>query len=644
MSELTFVYRKTYSRRAIDSHIALGSVVQARGKPHWLSSMPGNSCALQTGFEAKVSLEIPSGLARKTFLGSSQRVDRAPDAEPAGVSCRWMPGLADRSPWSTCKMHRNMPLSGFGVEESLKQQTSKLRLPSRNRGAGIVLAVAGATSAPALHNKFADHEDFLKAGGLELEMVTRQASKEMEQQKIKDTLMALEPHSKILDLVVIGCGPAGLSLSAEAAKQGLCVGLIGPDTPFVNNYGVWPDEFAAIGYEHCIEQRYRDTAIYLETDAPVMVGRAYGRVGRDLLRNELLKRCAEAGVLYMDAEVESISDVHNGGSTVHCSNGADISCRLVTVAAGAASGKFLTYEASVKSVGVQTAYGIEVEVDAYPYDPSVMHFMDYRSPPGGELPASLQPEEFRDIPTFLYAMPVTPKRIFFEETCLAARPAMPFEVLKQRLHHRLDALGIKYSSIFEEEWSYIPVGGSLPHTTQRHLGFGAAASMIHPATGYSITRSLTEAPAYAAAIAAALRRKEGNSECDSQSAALSAWNCLWSPERKRQRAFMLFGLELIVQLDSRSMRDFFSTFFRLPEWLWKGFLGSTLSSADLLWFAFMTFVVAPNSLRYALIRHLLTDETGARMMRCYLGQDLAVPPPPQKSLPGVSPQAVQGQT
>jgi len=46
-----------------------------------------------------------------------------------------------------------------------------------------------------------------------------------------------------LDLVVIGCGPAGLALAAESATLGLSVGLIGPDLPFTNNYGVWEDEF-----------------------------------------------------------------------------------------------------------------------------------------------------------------------------------------------------------------------------------------------------------------------------------------------------------------------------------------------------------------------------------------------------------------
>lgn len=45
---------------------------------------------------------------------------------------------------------------------------------------------------------------------------------------------------------MIGCGPAGLSLAAESAKLGLNVGLVGPDLPFTNNYGVWEDEFKGL--------------------------------------------------------------------------------------------------------------------------------------------------------------------------------------------------------------------------------------------------------------------------------------------------------------------------------------------------------------------------------------------------------------
>ena len=56
-------------------------------------------------------------------------------------------------------------------------------------------------------------------------------------------LLPISDENTVLDLVIIGCGPAGLSLASESAKKGLTVGLIGPDLPFTNNYGVWEDEF-----------------------------------------------------------------------------------------------------------------------------------------------------------------------------------------------------------------------------------------------------------------------------------------------------------------------------------------------------------------------------------------------------------------
>jgi hypothetical protein len=48
-----------------------------------------------------------------------------------------------------------------------------------------------------------------------------------------------------------------------------------------------------------------------------------------------------------------------------------------------------------------------------------------------------------EVPSFLYAMPLGGGRVFLEETCLVARPAMPFATLKRRLERRCRALGIK---------------------------------------------------------------------------------------------------------------------------------------------------------------------------------------------------------
>ncbi|CAI5519438.1 unnamed protein product [Closterium sp. Naga37s-1] len=481
-----------------------------------------------------------------------------------------------------------------------------------------VCAIPPLVESPAANPEaaFANTEDFTKAGGSDLHYVQMQATKPMEDQpKIASKLLPLDTkESSVLDVLVVGCGPAGLSIAAECAKRGLTVGLVGRDAPFVNNYGVWLDDFKAIGLDHCIDQVWTDTILYTDSDVPITTGRAYGRVERSRLHNELVLRCQQAGVRYVEKEVESMDDDARS-SSVACTDGSRINSRLVVVAAGAASGKFLKYDNDTRGVGVQTAYGIEVELDsAYPYNPASMLFMDYRDLQRSREELAAE-GELSQRPSFLYAMPSTPTRVFFEETCLASRPAMPFDMLKTRLRSRLAQLGVKYTVTHEEEWSYIPVGGSLPLTTQQHLGFGAAASMIHPATGYSITRSLTEAPHYATALAAALRSPSRTS----LEAATQAWDHLWSVERKRQQSFMIFGLELILQLDAPATRDFFNAFFKLPPRLWRGFLASNLSSLDLLLFAFSTFLVASNPLRFRLINHLITDPSGANLIRTYAG-------------------------
>ncbi len=49
-----------------------------------------------------------------------------------------------------------------------------------------------------------------------------------------------------------------------------------------------------------------------------------------------------------------------------------------------------------------------------------------------------------EVPSFLYAMPTDGGRsVFLEETCLVAKPALPFAVLKRRLERRLAAMGVK---------------------------------------------------------------------------------------------------------------------------------------------------------------------------------------------------------
>ena len=82
-----------------------------------------------------------------------------------------------------------------------------------------------------------------------------------EQPPLAQLLSPLAPASTV-DVAVAGCGPAGLYLAAQLAERGLSVGLVGPDTPFVNNYGVWMDEFEALGLEGTVERAYADAACF----------------------------------------------------------------------------------------------------------------------------------------------------------------------------------------------------------------------------------------------------------------------------------------------------------------------------------------------------------------------------------------------
>lgn len=91
--------------------------------------------------------------------------------------------------------------------------------------------------------------------------------------------------------------------------------------------------------------------------------------------------------------------------------------------------------------------------------------------------------------------------------------------------------------MIEEEWSYIPVGGPLPLGDQPVTAFGAAANLVHPATGYSIARSLREAPALAAEMAVILRMNLPVQETSRQ-----VWNALWPAEKRRQVRHLSYSL------------------------------------------------------------------------------------------------------
>uniref|UniRef100_A0A7S0N756 lycopene beta-cyclase n=1 Tax=Pyramimonas obovata TaxID=1411642 RepID=A0A7S0N756_9CHLO len=435
----------------------------------------------------------------------------------------------------------------------------------------------------------------------------QQTKKMQDQAPAAEVLAPLVPGEQ-LDAMVVGMGPSGLALAAELGEKGLKVGLISPDVPFVNTYGVWHDEFEALGLAHTLETVYEDVTVWMDEKCPVGgtdLGRAYGKVGRKQLRDHLLGRCQAAGVRFHDDLVEEIDNLE-GHSEVTCRGGLKVEAKVVTLATGH-NREMLKYENDETPFGWQTAYGVEVKIPDHPFPLDRAVFMDFR-----QSDAEATKSGVWRVPSFLYVLPVDKDTVFLEETCLASSVQMPFDELKRRLYMRMSLMGISIDlekDIIEEEASWIPLGGPLP-VSQRNIAFGAAACMVHPASGYSIVNSLRQAKQLASTIATGLQTG------DVSKTSHDAWAMIWSPEKKRRMAFYQFGMMLIASLRISELRAFFVTFYGLPRGLHQRFLSMDLSSVELLLFAMSFFVLGTNRLRQLLVMHLASP-AGKRFLEIY---------------------------
>jgi lycopene beta-cyclase len=189
----------------------------------------------------------------------------------------------------------------------------------------------------------------------------------------------------------------------------------------------------------------------------------------------------------------------------------------------------------------QTAYGLVVDAaTAAPFvgqDEAL--FMDWR-PDHGE----------SGWPTFLYAVPLGGGAVLLEETSLARRPGLPLPVLRRRLHARLAHHGVTAPPDARVERVRFPVDRPR-HATPGVLGFGAAAPLMHPATGFSVAEALRLAPAVAAALATG--------------GVPAAQRLIWSTRAIAVHRLRRIGLEALLGMPPTAVPGFFETFFALPE-------------------------------------------------------------------------------
>jgi lycopene beta-cyclase len=79
------------------------------------------------------------------------------------------------------------------------------------------------------------------------------------------------------------------------------------------------------------------------------------------------------------------------------------------------------------------------------------------------------------------------------------------------------------------------------------------------------------------------------------------WESIWPAQRLRQRAFLNYGMEVILQLNLTQIRHFFAAFFSLSDFHWRGFLSSRLSFGELIGFGLSLFQHACNDVRISLL-------------------------------------------
>lgn len=355
-----------------------------------------------------------------------------------------------------------------------------------------------------------------------------------------------------VEVAIVGAGPSGLALAGALARRGRDVVVIdpAPHDPWKPTWSGFEDELPGIPIRH----RWARTRVELDS-GPLVRERAYVQVDKEALQRDL------------SAQVPRFIEARVRGSTP---TGLDLDqgpLRATWVVDCTGTAQVLADNPPPRAF--QTAYGLTVRTrGGHPWDPEEATWMDLR---GLQTP-----------PTFLYAMPYGPDRVFVEETALAWRPALGLDVLEARLHARLERLGVQIAEVEDVERCRIALDVA-PHPG---LAFGAAAGLVHPATGYLLARALSLAEPFADALDAPGTRSR-----------------LLQPHL---RNLHLLGLETLLRSDGPATTAFFETFFRQPDWVRDAFL----SALPRLWSttAAMSriFVSAPPRVKWRLAAPLVS--------------------------------------
>lgn len=384
------------------------------------------------------------------------------------------------------------------------------------------------------------------------------------------------------DIAVLGSGPAALSIGAAAARLGCQVTLIAPDphATWAPNYCVWEDEVPA-GAQGAVGHRWSEVLV-ATPGGERSLSRPYVKLDGRALSESCWSALGKASCRVVRGRAVSLRHEPDI-TTVFTAEGDSEQARVVVDASGATT-PFVA-RSSNRAPAFQAAYGLLLDAPSHRFDRDRAVLMDFRPAEGD----ALEP------PSFLYVLPLDDK-LFVEETSLAHRPAVSFELLRARLQRRLASWGLHQCNVLGEEHCTIPMGVPLPSVQQEVVPYGAAASMVNPASGYSIAHALRKAEPTARSIVHALAsggRREAIAEGNA---------AVWPSSDRAAWELYAIGLESLVDMDAAQTSAFFSGFFQMAEEDWAGFLAGTLTAREVGMIMARVFRFVPPSVRWHLVR------------------------------------------
>ena len=382
---------------------------------------------------------------------------------------------------------------------------------------------------------------------------------------------------------VLGSGPAALAVASACVRRGASVTLVAPapHSNWLPNYCLWADE-VPLEIQDLTEQFWPRVSVATVLGSHTF-DRPYVKLDTAALQGHFWDTLRAGSVRVVPRSAIRLSH-RPGSTTVHTEDGAEHHVQIVVDATGART-PFVRRVHS-RPPAFQTAYGLLLDAPGHGFDPARMVLMDFRPVSNAE----------KEPPSFLYVLPLSGGRLFVEETSLARRPAMSMDLLRARLEARLKSLGLARSTRLGQEHCSIAMGLGLPAPVQSLVPFGAAASMVHPASGYLISHVLRKAAPVAESILNGL-------DSGGADAALAAGNAtLWPRAHRRVWEIYGFGLEALVGMNASETNRFFDSFFQLSPDDWSGFLGGRLAPSRLGAVMTNLFRGLPPSVRWHLVR------------------------------------------